>query len=377
MNVERLTRVVADVLDSLVADAILAKAQALQSSLERSAANPGNTELQQEVVANRSALSAALDGSRINSMPQLDLDILEDLGVSRLVASVGASRVDEAFHGNDITPAVAASEIASYVTDLSELTSNLEYFRSAASYFGISPEELDPGVAELAVLVPRMDVREEAVLFARELTRLDTFVRPFYEVNGESPKPSRLAAISSSDYGVYLDLAPHVALSVGAAVAFVLSQYKKVLEIRLLSSQVEALKSDSEDSDAHFESAAELLKTAATNLMSQAIDKHVETLDLDLAIDDGRKNELKASLRVSYRYIAERVDRGYNFDVRVGDDDEAEDDESEGTESVAQAIRNLGPDLTFINRSGKPILELNATNDVDTAADADDLDEAL
>lgn len=373
MNVEKLHRIVVTVVEALAAEAVIPKARTVSAMLERSVSSPGEALYQQELSEARLEVEQTLERSSLNDLPALDQQILEEIGVAGLLGKRARDRVEAAFQRNEVTPAVALAEINELVNELDILELNLGYFVASADYFGIRSEELAPGQAELAIMVPRGEVHEETAQFGRELQKLDKIVAPFFEVVGETPEPTRLAAVSSSDYGVFLDLAPHVALAVAGAVSFILDQYKKVLDIRLLKSQLDGLQLPGGAVTETQAGVAQGLMKMATETMESAIAAEVASIDLSATVtEEGRQNEVRVALTVSYARIADRVDRGYNFDVRAGDDPEG-DDGPTSSRQVLQSIRDLAPSLKFVNQTGDRILELEQAAETEPE-DSDDTD---
>jgi hypothetical protein len=81
--------------------------------------------------------------------------------------------------------------------------------------------------------------------------------------------------------------------------------------------------------------------------------------------DKGRKNELTNSVRISLNKIANRIDKGFNLEVRVAPitEENTESDENKGDElkkSIA-TIQAATPNMQFMNLEGQPILRLPET----------------
>jgi hypothetical protein len=79
----------------------------------------------------------------------------------------------------------------------------------------------------------------------------------------------------------------------------------------------------------------------------------------DLVVSSGRKNELTSLTRVSLNRIANRIDRGYNIEVRVAtvEPDGKSAQGKAGDEHIA-AIRAATKNMQFMKLEGKPILQL-------------------
>ena len=83
-------------------------------------------------------------------------------------------------------------------------------------------------------------------------------------------------------------------------------------------------------------------------------------------IEKGRRNELRKDLTVSLNSMANRIDRGYNIEIRVeeiGPPSDEEDEKSMSAEErkrrdIVEKIRAKQENLKFANVTGQPILTL-------------------
>ena len=75
-------------------------------------------------------------------------------------------------------------------------------------------------------------------------------------------------------------------------------------------------------------------------------------------------NELTDALRISLNKLANRIDRGYNIEVRVAELPKQEvqegQDNADQTEKIQhfEAIKKAAPNLQFIRLDGEPVLSL-------------------
>ena len=77
-----------------------------------------------------------------------------------------------------------------------------------------------------------------------------------------------------------------------------------------------------------------------------------------------KKNELTNSLRISLNKLANRIDRGYNIEVRVAELPKEELQEGQEKSELIEEIRHFEvikktmPNLQFIHLEGEPVLSL-------------------
>jgi len=162
--------------------------------------------------------------------------------------------------------------------------------------------------------------------------------------------------ISSTDFGVFIDVAPKAAMFVAVAVERVVALYKNLLEVRKLRQQMED-QGVPVDKLAGVDEHANLVMVEGIDTIAAEI-----VADAHLSLDAGRQNELKVEVRLSLNGIANRIDAGFNIDVRARVGPEQEEAEANGSTDDAEVVRiiqNASPNLRFINRSGRPILSLH------------------
>jgi len=103
----------------------------------------------------------------------------------------------------------------------------------------------------------------------------------------------------------------------------------------------------------------------ADNLMSAGIEELTEELvNRYFQGDEHRRNELNTSLRIALKKIANRVDRGFNIEIRV--QPHVADDEGSAVSPEEQThveiIQSASRNLRFMKLEGDPILSLPENN---------------
>lgn len=176
------------------------------------------------------------------------------------------------------------------------------------AYFKISAEELEPGAAEVGVMIPRSAVKDELPALGEEFEKLQEILNPFLELTEGSRPPLKVRTISSSDFAVYVAMWAGTAYAVAQAMDKILGLYKTILEIRRLHKEL----SDQGVSD---EALAPIEAEANTRMATETERIADEMVDAAVISNAGRANELKIELRLSLNALANRIDHGYNVDV--------------------------------------------------------------
>jgi hypothetical protein len=357
MNVERLHAIVATLILELSDDQTVTRLDQLVSSMQNMVNQPGSPQYQQEVSATLTDLRSSLPGGASDNFTPSRRQTLVELGLQELFGSTLLDRINHIVEANQMTPSVAVDELQPIATRVREVSEHLTSLQKSLDYFEIPSEELSAGEVELAVLIPRQAVDNDLPDLGREFVKIQQIMGPFLEISTGSRPDLQVRSIASSDFALYLDLPLQTAAIAAASIAYLIKQYKSLLEIRRLRQEIA-------DHDVP-ETALEGIQTYADNHMSLAIETEVGRLTAELTLN-GREHELKIDLTRSLTQIALRIDNGYNIDIRVApdpaDDPESQEDGPGVDPDVAAArtVRGTSADLAFIQASGKPILGLTA-----------------
>lgn len=358
MNAERLHAIALAVRSDLDQTGVVGVIGVLRDALKNQVGAPQEPSYQQAVSTTLQQLQSALSAAQSNTFPATWIETLEELGAAGLLGAALRQRVTEVFERNQITPSVAAEEVETIAAELQALDTAIDQLLASFDYFDVQREELAPGEVEVSVLIPRAEVREELRRLGEEFVELQKILGPFLELATGSRPPVHVRTMSSSNYSVFLEIAPKAAAFVAIAVERVVALYKSLLEIR-------KLRQDLADAGVP-EAGLAGVDTHANEHMRNGIDVAADEMLASISVKDAsRKNELSNELRGSMNAIANRIDRGYNIDVRAALPVQPEPTDGE-TPAVKDSpdiaalrrIAELSPNLKFINRVGAPILSL-------------------
>ena len=115
---------------------------------------------------------------------------------------------------------------------------------------------------------------------------------------------------------------------------------------------------------------------------NRLMDDRIEALAIEIVqthyevSDDGRKNELVNGIRISLRKLANKIDRGFNIEVRAEPLSADEDDDSDASETDTlanhiQIVMEASKALRFIKTDGEPILHLPESTDEHQETESD------
>lgn len=372
VNAERLHAIANEIYEEMAEQNTPNRLTELRDALRQSVNEPGNADPQQQVSNLRRQLDDTLSDAPSNHFSPAWREALEEMGIAGLVGEDLGDRIEAIFERNKITPSAAADELDPVVDRIISLFAALENVRNGLSFLKIGAEELEPGEVEIGFIIPREAVKDELEELGKEFIKLQQILGPFLELTTGSREGLRVRTISSSAFAAFLDSAPAMGAMVATAVERLIAAYKNVLDIRESRQRLK----EAGASDKTLKSAA----ADAESSMSTAIGTLVDELMREAAhVEQGRQNELRTELTVSLNAFANRIDRGYNVEVRVGElppppDEEDEDAEPESREDrekreIVERVHAKQESLKFSNAQGPPILALPEPKDpVDQSA---------
>jgi hypothetical protein len=353
VNAERLHAIALAIREDLATTSALPTLGQLRDALQSQVNSPAEPSYQVQVATSLDTLLSALASAPSNTFSPTWIQVVEELGVAHLLGERLAAGIREIFERNQITPSVAAAEVGVLTGEVEAMSTRLDQLVAALDHFHVGAEELGVGEAEVGVLIPRAAVGSELQRLGSEFEVLQKLLGPFLELATGSRPPIQVSTISSSDFGVFLDVAPRAAALLAVAVERVVALYKNLLEVRELRQKMADQGVPAANLAGVDEHANSVMAEGIDQVSAEVIARAVNSLS------ESRLNELGIEVHWSLNGIANRIDAGFNIDVRDGKPIEDEDENNPSSSSEAlRIIHAASPNLRFINRTGKPILSL-------------------
>jgi hypothetical protein len=350
MNAERLHAVVAALRQEMHTRTTLDHFQNLVAYLQ-AVSQQSNTSTQQNLANGLTNFYAAVTDTPSDAFTPAWRQILVEMGGAGLFGKPLKQRVEKIIAENQMTPAVAHQKLQPVLEELRAFMAALDSTLSGLRQFKIGTEQLAPGEAEITVLIPRQAVEDKLGQFAKELHELEFILNTFAQVSTGKKEDLKIRTLSSSGLLVYLLATPAFAACVAKSIDYVVGLYKKLLEIRKMRLEIERLE---------MPDISEQMKERANNVMSDGLeDVTVKIIDEFYVGKDGeRKHELTNSVRVSLNRIANRIDKGFNIEVRI-EPLTAPTTEASAQVTKAQAtIQAATPNMQYLKLEGPAILAL-------------------
>ena len=303
--------------EELVSEQLTDRLSNLRLALERQVANPADPSQQQQISEIISALRQLLPNATSNSWAIPERAIVETLGFDNLLGNALLEQIEDVVARNAITPSVVLEVVSPLDGELSQRATNLKELIKTLSYFDLGPSRLER-VCEVSITIPRGEVDDSLDPLGEEFQKLARIIGPFQELAIGSRPQIEVREIASSDFEVYVAAIYLVGLAILKAIQTVADTFNSIVTLRATRQQLalDAVPADVLAAlDEHIES-----------VMDKRIISYVEEIMSDEGdganVPAGRKNELGTELRIALNAIANRMSKGYEFDVRIPEQDE-------------------------------------------------------
>ncbi|SFD82872.1 hypothetical protein SAMN05660831_02408 [Thiohalospira halophila DSM 15071] len=331
--------------------------QALQNQINQ----PQQPNHQQQLSNHLTNLYNRLEGSPVDGFSPAWRDAMEELGVSGEFGKKLEARVRSIFERNQITPQTALEEMKDLHEDLSGTETQLSALVGGLEYFGVGEDKLEINECEVGIVIPRSYVKDNLKGFGLELIEIEKSLLVFSELATGQREPLEIRQISSSELSVFLDYIPEIGASIAIAVERIVALYKQLLEIKKLKKELVSNEVPEDKLAGIEEHAASIVSPKLDELANELMEKFGDHLD------SSRRNEVATEVRHSLNKIANRIDRGFNIELRVSEQAQGEEEEetkdADSKEAARQQIRESASSIEYLDQVGEPVLFLPENND--------------
>ncbi|WP_417871387.1 hypothetical protein [Winogradskyella sp.] len=356
MNVERLHRILIDLDEELKTDKIVTLLQQVRDHLQNQVNQPNQPSHQTNLVNSLKKLYTALESSNYNDYSPSWKEIISEISGEIELGVPLKHKIENILATNSITPANALEEIKQIFNDLQTFQTAIKNTLTGFEALGIEEEDLDAGQCELGYTIPREFVENKLSELKNEIAELNFILNNISEAVTGEKQEYKVKTISSSDFLLYVIIGLQVADVLSNATERILNIYKGILEIKQLRNQLKdkgipASKTKSIETHANG-----MMKDEIKTIVKEVMDEHYDG-------DNGRKNELQNGLTISLNKLANRIDKGFNVEIRVEPLPEPEEEEEPTAEyqqnaEMIKSIQESARKIEFLDAGGESILKL-------------------
>jgi len=362
MNVEKLHRILKEIQSEYNKNNILEKMRAVRNYLQYQVNQPQVPEHQQNLVNSIKVLYEILTNAPSNNFSPGWKQIIEEIGLNEILGITLKNKIENIFSRNQITPTVALKEINQIVSEIEEKKFAIDNAIKSFNILKISSDELQEGQCELGYTIPRIAVENKLSALNKEISELNFILNHITEAVTGQKQELEIRTISSSDYLLYVVIGLKVAYVLSYIIERIINNYKRILEIKSLRNQLKSKGVPEENTKGIEEYANTQMKEEIEKIAQEIVNQNYK------GTDPHRKNELINGVIISLNKIANRIDRGFNIEIRVEPIPEPKKGEQvpEDIQRNIQmiiAIKEREKTLEFTKTSGPPILQLEESKE--------------
>lgn len=356
MNVERLHRILIDLDEELKTDKIVTLLQQVRDHLQNQVNQPNQPSHQTNLVNSLKKLYTALESSNYNDYSPSWKEIISEISGEIELGVPLKQKIENILATNSITPANALEEIKQIFNDLQTFQTAIKNTLTGFEALGIEEEDLDAGQCELGYTIPREFVENKLSELKNEIAELNFILNNISEAVTGEKQEYKVKTISSSDFLLYVIIGLQVADVLSNATERILNIYKGILEIKQLRNQLKDKGIPTSKTKSIETHANGMMKDEIKAIVKEVMDEHYDG-------DNGRKNELQNGLTISLNKLANRIDKGFNVEIRVEPLPEPEEEEEPTAEyqqnaEMIKSIQESARKIEFLDAGGESILKL-------------------
>lgn len=357
MNVERLLTICLKIEKDLQKTNLLTHFSNIANTLQQITQNPSHPSFQHNLSNYLTQLEQACNQTDLDNIPPLWKQSMEEMGFHNLYGMHLYNFIADTIQKNQLTPIVAHGKIQEKLQLLTEKSNSISSIIKNFSVLNLYSDKIEKGHCEMGILIPRLFVKNDLNKLAKEFSELKSIILVFEEIVTSKRSTVTVNSIASSDFGLYIDMLPIVGASLSVAIERIFALYKNYLEIKKIKADLEAKNIPEQYLDGLKSHISEVVTKGLNELAEEILANKHQNIDVT------RTNELKKELIVTLNKLSNRIDRGFNLEIRFNPEDLTSEEETPETKESLQKIKLASNSFNFINESHAPILFLKESDD--------------
>jgi hypothetical protein len=323
--------------------------QQLLNDLNQITSNPGQPQFQTQFAQNLGRFRTTWK-QMVEAFSPAQAKLLNEIGARPYFLDDIPTEIEEAAKDNNITPAVIRDKVQNIISAREQYLTVIRDLRDRLKAIGIEAYQLEPGSAEIGLLLPRDLFHNELSGLVKELHTLNRIIRAFSEIAVGKAESVEIRQISTSDPVFFLGLDPATIGLLGAAVTWAIATWRSVEEIRKLRAETRKVKSFTS------EEVEEIFDKKIEKEIAIAVDQKVKEL-IPSADGAGRQHEQRIDMKWALESILGRVERGMTVEIRFLAPPAPREGEVDKMATFS-TLREVTPQLVFPAADPIPVLKL-------------------
>lgn len=286
-----------------------------------------------------------------NEAPPSRRRIYRDLECEDKIGLGLSNKIGQIIQKNNITPANALQDMQELNTELNEFWNAITNMAKSLDELDVEYDELNEDEYEVGITIPETILKANLSNVENEIHCLNELFNVLSEVATGEVGHFKIRTIGSTDLEIFLNTTAVVGACVATCIKQILALYQHQLEIKKVKLELEAIKAPKSVTQPFDEHVRDTVQKEIKSIAKAMLTEFYKTKDT------GRKNELNTHLAKVIEYMAERIDKGASFEVRVGLPEEPEEPTGATEDETAAATHKKK--LAAYQKEKKAIYQLN------------------
>ncbi len=310
---------------------------------------PNQPQHQTNLATQLKSLQKALSNSLVNDFSPAWYQVLVELEIDDIMGNKLSKKINEIIQKNQITPAQAHQDLVKIYQKLNTKITGFTNIINGLKILDFGFDELKDNECEIGILIPRKYIENDLGKFGNEIKELNFILNNYSELIIGKKESFQIRNLSTSEPLITVATITAIAAGIAKTIGWLIDNYKKLLEIKQLKQKLKEQGLSNEELKG--------IDKHSNDFMEKAIDDIVNKMAKEYSGngDNARKNELLNGIRISLNKIANRIDKGFNFEVRI----QTDIDKSKAEDKEIIDIIEASNSLQFIKSTGDSILSLS------------------
>ncbi|MGE6698322.1 hypothetical protein ACQKH5_11565 [Hyphomonas sp. NPDC076900] len=355
MNAELLKDNLAFALDTEDDAGIGGKLDAFVEAFGNLTGNPTDPSLQTAFKASLTELRKAMFELEAE-LSNVDLGRLQSVRALDWMNVAFADKLQRTISENNMTPAVALSEIKATVEGRKKFFATLRGTNNGLKAIGIRGYGLVPGIPEISLLLPRDLFANQLSGLIKELRQISFIFRAIAAAVGQETEEIEIKSISTTDPQFFLSTTVQVAIAIASSITWglnTLTQLEKLKQARAANKDTHAFSSEELD---------KIFLPKIQSIISEAIKELKEEL---LGKPQSNKHrELGAALENAATALLGRLERGVKVEIHFLPKKEPVENGEESGDPLMQVPKDqvklleLAQQISYEDHETPPVLSI-------------------